>query len=403
MTTYPLPTLSVTIDASGISAPAFNDILLSLQAQYKSIYGVDVDLDPDTQDGQWLAIAAKAINDNNQSTIAAYMTFSPSTAIGAGLSSVVKTNGIARLIPSFSSVDVLIVGQAGTTITNGSVGDSAGFNTQWNLPTTVNVPPGGSVTVTATCTAPGAVAALANTITKILTPTAGWQTVNNPTDAAPGNPVETDAELRARQTHSTALPSQTPVDGIFGAISNLPGVSAVSFDDNDTGSTDANGVPEHTLAMVVQGGDLQSIVNIVGLKKTIGCNTFGNTSGTYIDFYGFTKTIFFSRPTLKTISVAITVTPLPGFSTVVSNEIKNAVAAYINALGIGNDVLLTRVYGPALLQGPFAVVSNKNDPNTYEINSLLIAISPATPGSSDLVIAFDQIAICDPAVNVTVT
>ena len=43
-----------------------------------------------------------------------------------------------------------------------------------------------------------------------------------------------------------------------------------------------------------------------------------------------------------------------------------------------------------------------NDPNTYEITSLLIAISPASPGSSDLVIAYDQLAVCAPT-NVTVS
>lgn len=403
MTTYPLPTLSVTVTSAGISAPSFADIVNSLIASYQTVYGADVVIDASSQDYQWIAIQAAAINDSNQTAIAVYNDFSPGTAQGAGLSSVVKVNGISRLVPSNSSAAIVIVGQAGTTITNGVVGDDAGLGTRWDLPGTVTVPIGGSTTVTATSETAGAVAADPNTLTVILTPTAGWQTSNNPSAAARGAPVETDAQLRRRQTTSTANPSETVLAGIVGAISNLAGVTNVSFVDNDTGSTDANGVPEHTLSMVVEGGDLQSIVDVIGLRKTIGCNTFGNTSGTYTDpTYGFLKTISFSIPTQKTILVAITVTPLAGYSGTVTAEIKEAVAAYISALGIGTDVILTRIYAPALLRGPFAVVADPNDPNTYEITSLLIAVSPGSPGSSDLVIAYDQLPVCLPT-NVTVS
>lgn len=402
MTTYPLPTLAVTVTSTGITAPAFSDILLSLQASYQAIYGSDVSLDPSTQDGGWLAIIAAAINDSNAAAVAAYNTFSPSTAVGAGLSSVVKVNGITRLIPTNSTANVTIVGQAGITITNGQVGDNAGLNTAWNLPTTVVIPIGGSLTVTATCTTQGAVTASSNTLQVILTPTAGWQTVNNAQAAAVGNPVETDSELRQRQTVSTALPSETVLAGIIGAISNLPGVTDVSFDENDTATTDANGVPGHTLAMVVEGGNLQSIVNVIGAQKTIGCGTYGNTSGTYTDpTYGFTYPINFSVPAQESIIATVTINPLTGYTTAVGVEIQNAVSAYINALGIGNSVLLTRLFAPALLQGPFATITNTNDPLTYELTSIQIAISPAAVGSSDIPIAFNQIAVCVPA-NITI-
>ena len=146
MTTYPLPTLSATVTPTGISAPSYVDILLSLEASYRAIYGADTDLDPDTQDGNWIAVQAAAINDANQVAINVYLSFSPSSAQGAALSSVVKVNGITRMVPSASSTPVLIVGQAGSIINNGLVGDNAGLNTRWNLPASVTIPPGGSIT-----------------------------------------------------------------------------------------------------------------------------------------------------------------------------------------------------------------------------------------------------------------
>ena len=393
MTTYPLPTLAVTITQAGITAPSYNDILLSLQASYSMIYGSDISLDPSTQDGAWLAIQASAINDTNQTAIDSYNSFSPATAQGAALSSVVKVNGISRLSPSFSTAAVTLVGQANTPISNGVVGDSAGFNTRWNLPSSVTIPLSGSITVTATCTTPGTITAAANTLTVILTPTANWQSVTNSIDAAPGAPVETDAALRNRQAASTALPSQTTVAGIYGAISNLPGVTNVSFSNNTTNVTNSDGVPGHTLSMVVQGGNLQSIINVIGKQLSVGCGTYGNTSGIYTDpNYGFLDTVYFSIPVQLSIYITVTLTPLLGYNGVVGAEIQMAVAGYIENLGIGQNVLLTRVYAPALLQGPYASPVNPNDPNTYEITSITLGAQASFIGTiSGTVLTVTQI------------
>jgi hypothetical protein len=171
------------------------------------------------------------------------------------------------------------------------------------------------------------------------------------------------------------LPSQTTLAGIYGAIANLTGVTHVSFDNNTTSSTDGNGVPSHTLSMVVLGGNLQSIVNIIGARTSIGAGTYGNTSGVYVDpNYGFSYTIHFSIPSQLTVLVKITITPLTGYSSAVGAEIQNAVAAFINAIGIGQNVLLSRLYAPALLQGPFAAPASPLDPTTYEITALTIGV-----------------------------
>ena len=82
MTDYPLSTLAASVTATGISAPPLEDILGSLQASYRSIYGSDAYLEPDSQDGQWIAILATAFNDCNNVAIAVYNAFSPSSAQG---------------------------------------------------------------------------------------------------------------------------------------------------------------------------------------------------------------------------------------------------------------------------------------------------------------------------------
>ena len=108
---YPLERLSVTLDRTGIYGPIFEDVLLSLRAAYRAIYGSDTNLDDDTQDGQWTAVQAQGFYDANMSLIAAYLSYSPSFAQGIGLSSLVKINGLRRQEASYSSVEVTLFGE----------------------------------------------------------------------------------------------------------------------------------------------------------------------------------------------------------------------------------------------------------------------------------------------------
>jgi len=87
---------------------------------------------PDSQDGQWLAALASAINDSNQAAVMVFQSFSPTYAQGVNLSSLVKINGLTRLVATNSTAVGNVVGVAGTVIANGSVADTAG--NIWNLP-----------------------------------------------------------------------------------------------------------------------------------------------------------------------------------------------------------------------------------------------------------------------------
>ena len=374
-----------TIDANGITVPQFADILAYLQAQYRVIFGPDVYLGNDSQDGQFLGVIAAAINDSNAAAVAIYNSMSPATAQGNGLSNNVKINGIARLVASKSTVDVTLVGVAGTIIANGVVADANNVN--WNLPASVTIPSSGTITVTATAQNAGSITAAANTVTKIQTPTYGWQSVNNAASAAVGNPIETDAALRVRQGQSVALPSLTVLDGIVGAVESLAGVTLVQSYEHDTATTDVNGLPAHSIALVVQGGDTTAIATAISQKKTPGAYTQGTTSQVITTPSGFSNTIRFYRPTTKAISVEVKIHAINNYTTIIGDEIKAQVAAYINALGVGEDVLIPRLYVPAQLGGA-------DNSKTYEITWVKASIKPAAVGTTDVTIAFNELATC---------
>jgi uncharacterized phage protein gp47/JayE len=388
VTTYPLPTLAAQVTDQGISAPSYADILESLKASFRSIYGSDVYLEADSQDGQLLAIFAAAINDCNAAAVAVYNAFSPGTAKGAGLASVVKINGISKLVATNSTADVRIVGQTGTVINDGQIGDENG-ETRWNLPAVVVIPIAGEIVVTATCADLGAISADAGTLTKILTPTFGWQTVTNDDPAVEGQPVETDAQLRIRQARSTALPSVTPLKGLDGALAAISGVTDVHVYENDTDAPDANGIPEHSVAVVIEGGDAAVIAQTIILRKTEGGHTYGTTLQNVPDAYGVPQPIRFSRPTLVDIHVEITLSVLAGYTTVIGEAIKQAVSDYINALIIGQDVITSRLYMPANLYG-----GEGSETFTIGADNLKIFKTGDPASEADIVIAWNQLARC---------
>lgn len=385
MTTFPLPTLAPTITDSGISAPSYSDILTSIQTSYRSIYGADVDLSEDTQDGQWLAVLSSAIDDSNQTAIAVFNSFSPTFARGVQLSSLVKINGLRRLIPTNSTCDVTITGTVGTVIPSGIVADI--FNNQWTLPPNTVIPISGAITVTATCQVPGAISASPNTITSIVTIIQGWQTVNNASAAAPGNPIEPDSALRTRQAVSTSLPSLSVLDGIIGALLNLEGVERLAAYDNDTNTTDSNGAPAHTIYFVIQGGDAVEIATTVAQKKTPGTGTYGTTTEVVIDPSGVPDTINFFVLTPVTFSVLVNLKALSGFLSTTETLVTNALMAYLNGLLIGDSSYYSRLFSPANLTGDAALsAAGGLTQQQLDLISATYHVSAIAQARSDMVI-----------------
>ncbi|HEG2042592.1 TPA: baseplate J/gp47 family protein [Enterobacter asburiae] len=387
--------LSATVTAEGISAPDYQTILDTLTSYFQQIYGSDAYLEPDSKDGQMVALVALAIHDANNTAISVYNCFSPATGYGAALTSNVKINGIARRGATNSTVDLILTGTAGTSITNGTVKDTN--NVIWRLPASVTIGVGGTVTVTATCSNSGAVAALAGTITTINTPTRGWASVTNPAAATVGAPAETDAELRIRQGQSVALPSLTPFEGVDGAIANVAGVTRHKLYENDTGTTDSNGLPPHSISAIVDGGDVTEIAQTIRGNKGQGTATYGTTSVTVPDTYGNPHVISFSRSTDVPIFGHITLKAFTGYTSQIGVQIQQAVADYINGLTIGDDVLLSRIYSPANL----GVVSGGNA-RYYDIQELLIGKSAGSVAAANIIIAYNEYASCKPE-NIVLT
>lgn len=387
------------IDETGFHYPTYQDILDDMIEGMKSIFGEDLYLENDAADYQLLSIFALKQFDTYQAVAMAYNSRSSDTAVGVGLDSIVKMNGLVRKESGRSTCDVILTGTPYAVIQNGRCRDSSG--TLWNLPEQVVIPKEGIATATATCAVRGPVTALAGEINRIDTPTYGWVSVINRVAATVGAAEETDGELRVRQGYSVAQPSQTMLEGTKSAIAAITDVQRNQVYENDTnlsvvGDGNPYGLPAHSICCVVEGGDSQEIAEAIFFHKGIGCYTHGDVVLTVEDSSGDENTIRFFRPTFVPIYVQVTLTPYAGFVTPTAETIAQAIHDYIAALDIGAAVL------PSVLNG-IAVGCNENAAKpTFGVASLQIGKSAGALSGSDIQLAYNEAASID-LENISVT
>ena len=371
------------VDDAGLHIPTYVDIRDDLVAQFKAIYGEDIYLDNDSQDYQMISAFAAKTYDCMQLLQIVYNNHSPKTAVGTGLSSVVKLNGIARKTASYSTCVLTITGTVGTVISAGVAKDAQGI--LWDLPanTVITETP---MEIAAQCETIGAIEAIVGSINVINNPQAGWISVTNRVPAVPGKPVERDVELRARQSISVALPSRNMLDGTRAAIAAINGVSRYYVYDNDTNLTNAQGIPGHSIAAVVEGGLDADIAETIYLHKGPGGGTYGSTTYPYVNQDGITTDIQYSRPTYTSIDVDVGVRPGTGYTSDVLGTIRMNLEDYINSLTIGNAVTMT-----GILNAISAAVSTPAVP-AFLLASIQIGITGETMGLADIPIEWNAVA-----------
>jgi len=386
------------IDESGIHIPSYNAILNQRLDDARKIFGQDIYLGTDSADYQMISVESLAIYETMQTLQYAYNQMSINTAVGAGLSSLVRLNGLLRRAATYSTCDVVLTGTSAVTITDGVVTDVSG--NKWDLPSPITLQASGSpigstysLTVTATCQTIGAINANIGDIDSISTPVAGWTSVENLTAAIPGTSEETDSELRERQAVSTALPSQTMLEGTIAGIASVSGVTRYKMYENPTNSThygDAGvpfeGAPVHSITCVVEGGEIVDIAQVIYENRGLGCYMNGDVETDITDDYDNITTVRFYRPTYVPIFVEIEITELSGYTSDTEDDIKSAISDYINSLAIGETLVWSSVIYAAV-----SVMSRQAKP-TFSIASLKIGktISPTT--TSDIAMAYNEVS-----------
>ena len=380
------------IDQAGMHVPTYADIRDELISMMKQIFGQDIYIDVDSQDYQQISIFAKKIYDTNSLALLTYNNRTANTAIGVGLDNLCALVGITRKPATYSTVQVTINGDASTEINDGQISDGTNL---WDLPAVVTIPSNGIITVQARSHSKGYVTALPNTLTTIVTPVYGWLGVTNNYQANPGVDEEADASLRERYAQATASPANTVFESMIASVSQVDGVSKLKAYENDTGTTDDNGLPPHSVTFVVEGGDNADIATEIYYKKTPGCYTNGDVEVNLTSETGNVTVVRFYRPTYKTVYVKVLVKKLSGYNDNYATNIKNAIVEYIEGIEISEVVYRSILWSLAVGQ-----LGSIQSPE-FAVTDIQLSTDGSSYNTNDIAMLFNEVASTD-SVKVTV-
>lgn len=374
------------IDDDGFHRTRLDERLATLEADVRAIYGDDIDLTPESPDGQLLGVFAEAISDVDQLAEDVYNGRSPAGARGAGLARLVRLNGVTKKEEQFSTAPLNVVGVDGTIIPAGSlvastVDATAVFATIADISIAGGI---GSGTVRATVAGP--IEAAPGTITAIKTVISGWTSATNPSAATPGALGESDPALRVRREASVAAPSQGMLDGLYADLAQLPDVRNVVVFENPEDTiltpitTNGGGsLPPHSIQAIVDGGASDAIAAALWRRKSLGVTQVGAISGTVTDTQGFPHTMRWDAPVDVSVYVTVRVNAT-SISPALATAIKDALVAYgTETARIGKDVIWSRLFIPI------------NAASTLDIDAVYLGDAPNPSLQQNLAVAYNAI------------
>ena len=275
------------ITANGIQIEQYTDIVSDILNGTPSvpglfaIYGPTINVASNTPDGQWINALALSKLDMEQFAVSIYNSFDITQAVGVALDNLAQLLGLSRAAGTYTQTQVTITTSQSVTL-NGlnsistpfTVSDSNGniyyLISSATLSNGINVLNFQAANI-------GLVQAIQNTITVIVTPTPGVLTANNPSEPyAIGNTQETDAQFRLRCQNSTAGIATRKAQAMYAALSAIPGVEQAVVYENVTATTNATGVPAHSLWPIILGGTTIPIANTIYLYLGDGCGNKGS-------------------------------------------------------------------------------------------------------------------------------
>ena len=206
------------VDKSGARAGSLGDNKRDLDERQRGAFGADLALSPQTPQSMWSGIGAQRDTELGEAGVrAAIYGSSVDHAPGTFLDALGSNLGIERRIATSSRVTATLTGVAGTGVPTGSRARTDPAGDEFRTLADAVLSPSG-VTVEMEAVESGPVAALAGTLTKIVTVIAGWETITNTGHAAQGVARESDDNYRRTLFARTARVSMGPLPALVSSL-----------------------------------------------------------------------------------------------------------------------------------------------------------------------------------------
>ena len=373
---------------NGFIAPTYEEVLDSVEDDFISKFGDDIVLTSSSNFGIIARLIAwretLMIQELQQNYYAAFI----STATDTSLDRVGSNIGVGRKVaqPAFATIEVTTDGQylieTGETF---ETDDGYVFDLIKDITTTqqpdgtwkgtgiVQSEENGSMNNVA-----------ANKITMESNPDDNVLSITNPEPAGGGQDYEDDETYRARLLEENAAKPGPTAWGMKSALMELPGVRDVNPVENDKADADKWGNPPYSVHIYVLGGDDNEIAHTIVNHEAAGITLVGSKAIDVQDATGNKRTVHFDHAIDKPIYVKVKVNVNENWNDDEgADDIKTAVADYINHLIIGKTLFLTRLY-------PLVYGVNGIDEAT-----IMIGTHQGTLGGNDIVNDINEAVSCD--------
>lgn len=337
------------IDANGFKAESFTEILTRLSNGLKNIYGQDINLDQDTPDGQQLGIQANIISDFQDLALYIYNSMDPDLADGANFDKLLKLLARTRLPSSRSTVDIEMV-------LNKTVSIPASYtikdlnNQNWIIGTAQTLDAGTHL-VSFYSEDWGNITAEPNTINEQVTILTEVVSINNPESAISGRDEESIVQVRERRNKILEINASSTIGSIIGKILDLNGVvDAVPYENMTKIYDPVRDIQPNSYWIVVKGGDIAQISEIIAKDKTGGTGLKGQVETVYIEKFvrkdgsvrEFYHDVKFDRPTEVSIHIKFKVSRKISTQSIDIEHIKDTLAN--KEFYIAQNITVTELY-----------------------------------------------------------
>nr|DAR99354.1 MAG TPA: Baseplate J like protein [Caudoviricetes sp.] len=341
-----------TLTETGIQIDRLDSIIERFENGLRQIYGRNIDLSPDTPDGQMVGLLSQIKMDIEELAENVYRQLDPDVATGAWLEQRVAYAGLMRRAASYSYLrSVVLTGEPLTQLYAGIV-VSDPHKVRWVLNANVQLDSNGSARADFRSEELGAFNLARNTNLTIETVTLGLNAAATFENAEIGVEEETDQQLRERFFISRTKNAQNSADAIQSKIAALPDVKQVKVLENNTKQRDKNGVEPNSLNIIVDGGADNQIAQVIYENKGAGVGLQGATETT-LTVNGERRALRFDRATPVDVQISMRCVRYEDFTEVDKDEIKRLLS--IQRFGIGQNLSLSRLYSPINQVGGFWV------------------------------------------------
>lgn len=268
----------------GFTPRTAEESLTLWQDAFVTLFGSDVNLDPQSINGQLIEQLSQ-VDINNQSTTLLLFSslYNPDQASSIWLDAICALTGIQRLTASSTIVTCQITGVVGTVIpAESQISNNTGDIFQ--LLTEVTIDGTGNATGIFSSLETGSIPANADTVNIIISNLQGWESVNNSSAGVLGSNVENDNELRSRRSIYLSSQGSASINSIQTALLNAEDVTDAKVIENKKPATtvvDGISLVGNSIMASVIGGTVDSIGEALREKVSAGCGFNGNTTETY--------------------------------------------------------------------------------------------------------------------------